>query len=231
MALRQVLPAHQLNDDSKDVVKWAMGLISMMSALVLALLVASAKSSHDLQNTELTQMSADFVLLDRILARYGSETKQVRDQIPPTVVTMLRQTWQGNTYLSENLAHAIDAGAGSFDEQLRQLGPRNDFQRALYAQAAQISLELGRHRSLLLEQTGGSIPMPFLVVLVFWLAVLFTSFGLYAPTNSTVTCVLFVCAMSVASAVFMILEFDRPFHGLMAISSLPLRNALAHLGK
>jgi len=95
----------------------------------------------------------------------------------------------------------------------------------------QLSAELSRLRSLLLEQTGGSIPMPFLVVLVFWLAMLFTSFGLFAPSNATVIGILLVCALSVAGAIFLVLEMDRPFEGLIQISSAPLHNALAHLGK
>ena len=134
-------------------------------------------------------------------------------------------------YRSENLERAISPRAETFYEELQQLRPDNDFQRGLLAQTMQIGLELGRKRSLLLEQTGGSIPMPFLVVLVFWLTLIFTSFGLFAPSNSTVIGVLLACALSVAGAIFLIVELDRPFHGLLQISSMPLRNALAHLGR
>jgi hypothetical protein len=95
----------------------------------------------------------------------------------------------------------------------------------------QISADLGRTRSLLLEQTGGSIPMPFLVVLVFWFTVIFITFGLFAPPNATVIAVLLVCALSVAGAIFLILELDRPFEGLIQISDAPLRSALARLGQ
>jgi hypothetical protein len=95
----------------------------------------------------------------------------------------------------------------------------------------QIGAELGRTRSLLLEQTGGTIPMPFLIVLVFWFTMIFISFGLFAPSNSTVISVLLVCALSVAGAIFLILELDRPFEGLIKISEAPLRDALAHLGQ
>jgi hypothetical protein len=82
-------------------------------------------------------------------------------------------------------------------------------------------MELGRKRSLLLEQTGGSVAMPFLVVLVFWLALIFASFGLFAPTNSTVIGVLLACALSVAGAIFLIIELDRPFQGLLQIFQRP----------
>jgi Protein of unknown function (DUF4239) len=231
IVLRSRLPKHHLSDDSKDVVKLGMGLIATMAALVLALLIASAKSSHDMQSTEVTAMSADFILLDRTLARYGPQTKEVRSLIPVTIANVLDQTWSADSYRTENLDRALGAGGDTFYEQIQQLQPRNDFQRAPYAQTLQIGMELGHKRSLLSEETAGSIPMPFLVMLVFWLALIFVSFGLFAPTNSTVIGVLLACALSVAGAIFLVLELDRPFQGLMQISSAPLRNALEHLGK
>ena len=231
IVLRRILPKHHLSEDSKDVVKLGMGLIATMAALVLALLIASAKSSHDTQSSEVTEMSADFILLDRTLARYGPETKDMRGLIPVTIANILDQTWMGDAYRSENLDRALGAGAEPFYEKMRHLEPRDDFQRALYAQTLQIGMELGQKRSLLLEETGGSIPAPFLVVLVFWLALIFASFGLFAPTNSTVVGVLLACALSVAGAIFLILELDRPFQGLLQISSTPLHNALMHLGR
>jgi len=101
----------------------------------------------------------------------------------------------------------------------------------LQSQALQTAMEIARTRSLLLEQAGSSIPAPFLVVVVFWLAVIFTSFGLFAPRNATVVITLFVCALSVSAAIFLITELDSPFSGLLRISNVPLQNAIAHIGK
>jgi hypothetical protein len=232
MLIRRIVPEHHLGTDSKDVIKLAMGLLATMSALVLALLISSAKTSHDTQSTEVTQMAADFIQLDRVLAHYGPQTSDARALLYATVAQGLSQTQSGNSYHSRQLdAPVTTASANSFFEKIQQLEPRSDFQRSLYAQAMQIGAELGRLRSLLLEQTGGSIPMPFLVVLIFWLAMLFASFGLFAPSNATVVGVLLICAISVAGAIFLVLEMDRPFEGLIQISGAPLHNALAHLGK
>jgi hypothetical protein len=229
IVLRRILPKHHLSEDSKDVVRLGMGLIATMTALVLAPLIASDKSSHDTQSTEVTEMSADFILLDRTLARYGPETKDMRSLIP--AATTLDQTWRGDGYRSENLDRALGVGAETFNEKMRDREPGDDFQRAIYAQTLQIGMELGHKRSLLLEETRGSIPAPFLIVLVLWLALIFASFGLFAPTNSTVIGVLLAWPRSVASAIFLILELDRPFQGLLQISSTPLRDALMHLGE
>jgi len=93
----------------------------------------------------------------------------------------------------------------------------------------ELGAELGRTRALLLEQTGGSIPMPFLIVMIFWFTMIFLTFGLFAPSNTTVVSVLLVCSLSVAGAIFLILELDRPFEGLIQISEAPMRDALSRL--
>jgi len=229
--LRSVVPEHHLNADSKDVVKLGMGLIATMSALVLALLIASAKNSHDTQSGEVIQMSADFIQLDRVLARYGPETRDARILLRALIARGIGTTTAQGNYPANLGSTAVNAGADSFYEKMQQLTPRTDFQRALHAQAMQIGADLAHSRSLLLEQTGGSIPMPFMIVLVFWFTMIFITFGLFAPTNLTVIAVLLVCALSVAGAIFLILELDRPFSGLIQISDAPLRDAFGRLGQ
>ena len=135
-----------------------------------------------------------------------------------------------NNYRPDRLdSAALKASANNIYEKLQQLTPANETQRALHAEAMQIGAELGHTRALLLEQTGGSIPIPFLVVLVFWLVMIFVGFGLFAPANPTVVSVLLVCALSAAGAIFLIVELDRPFEGLIRISDAPLRDALSRL--
>jgi hypothetical protein len=111
------------------------------------------------------------------------------------------------------------------------LSPQSDVQRTLRSQAETMALDVGRTRVLLFEHLGTSIPVPFLVVLVFWLCIIFASFGLFAPRNATVIGVLGVCALSVSGAIFLILELDRSFEGLLQVSGAPLRTALAQLGR
>ncbi|MCI0353629.1 MAG: DUF4239 domain-containing protein, partial [Acidobacteria bacterium] len=180
------------------------------------------------QSSELTQMSANIIVLDRVLARYGPETKEARDLLRRTVARALDRIWPEDSSRPGQLEPA--AGSEGPYEKIQQLSPQNEVQRSLQAQALNISIDLTRMRWLLVEQAGSSIPMPFLVVVVFWLTIIFVTFGLFAPPNATVIATLFVCALSVSGAIFLILELDRPFEGLVQISSAPLRNALAHLG-
>ena len=230
MALRPILPEHHLSAESKDVIKLGMGLTAMMSALVLALLTNSAKSSYDAQRNEVTQLSANIILLDRVLAHYGPEAKEARDLVKLSAAGMTDRIWPENRSGLAQLAPNTAVAEGFFDK-IQELSPQNEVQRSLQAQAIKTSIDIGQARLLLLEQGGRSIPMPFLALLVFWLTIIFLSFGLFAPPNATVIVTLFLCALSVSGAIFLIMELDRPFGGLIQISAAPLRDAIVHLGK
>jgi hypothetical protein len=122
--------------------------------------------------------------------------------------------------LAEELFHSI-----------QKLSPQNDAQRSLKSQALQVAIDLGQTRWLLFEQTGTSISFPMLIVLLFWMAIVFVSVGLFAPPNATVIVTLMLAALSVSGAIFLILELDNPFNGVIQISPEPMRNALIHLGR
>ena len=231
MFLRVSLPEHHLSTDSKDFLKLGTGLIATMAALVLGLLIASAKNSYDIQRNELTQVSASIIVLDRLMSNYGPETKEVRDLLRRSVVGALNQMWPEHR---SQAAARLEPGVSSdaLHDEIYRLSPHNEDQRLLKSQALTIILNLRQTRWLELEQRrGSSIPMAVLAVLIFWLAIIFVSFGLFAPPNSTVLAVLFVCVLSVSGAIFLILELDRPFEGLIRIPSAPLRDALVHLGR
>ena len=233
MGLRRRLPAHHLADESKDVMKLGMGLVATMAALVLGLMIASAKSSYEAQRTGFEQLAANLILLDNTLARFGPEAGAARAQLRRTVAAALDRIWPEEGRPATGLgAKETTASGGNLFELVLALTPRDEAQRWLQSQALQIGAELGRTRWLLFEeQQGASIPTPFLAVLVFWLAVLFGSFGLFSRPNATIIATLLVCALSVSGAVFLVLEMDRPFSGMVKISSAPLRVALAQLDR
>ena len=230
MSVQRALPERHLSADSKDVVKLGIALIATMSALVLSLLIASAKSAFDTRSNQLVQASADIILLDRSLARYGPDTRQARALLQRSVAVTLERFWPAEGVRPI----AIDPNTSPVEalyDKIEALSPQNDEQRLLRSQALSTAVEVERTRVLLFENLGTSIPMPFLVVLVFWLCIIFASFGLFAPRNATVIAVLCVCALSVSGAIFLILELDRSFEGLLQVSGAPLRTALAQLGR
>jgi hypothetical protein len=228
LALRTVLPQHHLSADTKDAVKMGAGLVATMAALVLGLLVASAKSSYDQQRNEMTEMSSKIVLLDRALAHYGPETKQERDLLRNLATRILDQTWSKDGHSS--LAPP-PAGGDVLYDKLLALSPSDDIQRSLKAQALTIAMAIGQTRWLMYEQTVEPVSVPLLVVLILWLTTIFISFGLFAPANLTVAASFFASALAVSSAILLILEMYSPYSGLLHISSNTLRAAVVQLGR
>src|SRR5262245_46689017 len=232
MMLRHVLPDEHLGSDSKDVVKVAMGLVATMAALALGLLTGSAKSTFDAEDGQLKQLAANVIVLDRTLAQYGPETTGIRGSIRRLIALRVATIWPEEPSAPVKLDDPeATATVESIDDQIRELSPQNDSQRTLQGRALQILGDVTRTRWLLLGQAGNSVQLPLLVVLVFWLAALFASFGLFAPRNPTVVAVLVIAALSVAASILLILEMNQPFTGLVKVSSAPLRFVLAHLGQ
>jgi hypothetical protein len=230
MFLRSVLPEHHLSDSSKDVVKLGMGLVATMSALVLSLLISSAKNSFDAQSAEVTEASARIILLDRTLALYGPETKELRGLLRSSIANTFERLWPKDGAKAFGLDEP-SLGMESLYLRVQGLTPKSDAQRAIQTQALNMMLSLGQMRWLMYEQQSSSISMPLLIVLVSWVTTLSISFGIFAPYNGTVIASLLVTSMSVAAAIFLILEMYKPWGGLIHISSAPMRVALAHLGQ
>jgi len=226
------LPEHHLSQASKDVVRLGTAMMATLAALVLSLLISSAKSSFDRMDDELLENAARAISLDRALADYGPETKEARDLLKRSYAARIELIFPRDKLQreQEDTPESI-LRTENLRAKLWQLSPQNDAQRGLQSQALQIAGEMSATRWLLFLQKDEPVPMILLVVLVSWLAIIFATFGLFAPRNATVVGALFVCALSVAGAILLILEMNSPFGGLMKLSSAPMRDALANLGR
>jgi hypothetical protein len=229
--LRRTLPEHHLADDAKDVVRLGTGLVGTIAALVLGLLIASAKSSYDTESSQVQHVTADIILLDRLLAQYGPEGRPIRDLMRRAVPAMVERIWGENASgVGTPAPFTATSAAEDAFAMIGELAPQTEAQRSLKARAVQVSTDLAQTRLALFVQAGSSIPTPFLAVLVFWLTIIFASFSLFSRLNSTLVAVLLVFALSASGAIYLVLELSQPFAGLMQISSAPLRNVLAPLG-
>jgi hypothetical protein len=232
MLLRYVLPEPHLSSDTKDVVRLSTGLIATLSALVLGLLVASAQGSYQTQSNQIKQITANVILLDNILARAGpqAQVQPVRVLLRSAVNTLVERIWEQRDPAATSATVPFEASAqfDQFFDKLLELAPENDAQRQMQTRAVQITVDLAQTR-VLFTQSGSVIPQPFLAVLVFWVTIIFVSFGLFARPNLTIVAALFLSALSAASAIYLILDLSHPFSGLITISSAPLSHALAPL--
>ncbi len=232
MLARTWLPERHVSGDARDVMKLGIGLIATTTALVLGLLTASAKSAFDTENAEIRSSAANLVVLDRTLAQYGPEAAPVRAMLKQVVAKRIALTWppSGDDPVQMDSTE-LQHGAEAIEQSIRVLQPASDAQRVLQAKAIAVVADLLKSRWIVMGQAAGSsIPAPFLFVVVFWLSVIFACFGALAPANGTLAAVLGLSATSVAAAVFLILEMDHPFGGLIRVSSDPLRYALSQIG-
>jgi hypothetical protein len=228
--VHRYLPEDHLSADSRDSVKLAMGLLATMTALVLGLLVSSAKDGYDTKRSVVIQMAAKVAFLDRVLALYGPETAEARGDLRAAVADSVRRIWPTDKGGSPKFAANQQMGDTLY-VSIQRLSPKDDSQRVLKAQVATLMVDLGQLRSLLIAQSIPSISIPMLIILVSWLVVIFFGFSLIAPPNATTMLALVASAFSVACAIFLILELDHPFGGLIHIPSEPLMNLLTHLPK
>jgi len=229
MRLRAALPDNHLSAETKDTVRLGMGLVATMTALLLGLLVASAKGSYDTQRNQVIQIASKVGFLDRALVIYGPESSQTRELLRREVERAIPRIWPDRTSQEAPMEPTAEQAQAMF-RSIQELAPQNEEQRLLKAQALDTTIDLSRSLWLLSAQADPSIVTPLLVSVVLWLAIIFLSFGLFAPANNTVVAALFIVALTVSSALFLILELDRPFSGLIMVSSEPLRNVLSHLG-
>jgi hypothetical protein len=232
MLLRTILPEHHLNDATKDVVKLVTGLIATLAALVLGLLIASAKNSFDTVNDGFRASAAKIVILERALAQYGPETKELRALLKSSFAARMEQFFpKEQSRTSTLVSTAATATMEGFQERIRALTPQNDTQRSLQGRALDLSDAVAQARWLGIEHEENAIPTPFQVVLVFWLALMFASFGLFAQRNAVAFVALFLGAVSLSAAIFLIEELNDPLQGYIAISRAPMERALGLLGQ
>src|SRR5262249_44071644 len=155
------------------------GMIATMTALVVGLLISSAKGSFDAINNGLMQTSTRIISVDHTLASYGPEAKPAREQLKRSVATSIELLWpQEKTGVPVVTAIERASGVDLVRDELRKLTPANDSQRQILAQAQQALGDVSQIRSLGIEQAQNQLPLPVLVILVFWLTLLFISFGL-----------------------------------------------------
>ena len=234
MYLRSRLPGHHLKDESRDVLKTASGMIATLVALILGLLVASAKGTFDMASDGINQSATRMVLLDRVLARYGPEAEPVRQGLAKGLAAKIAQMWPENEAhkpVGEKAKLSETSELDQFERAVRSLTPKTDDQRYWQGEAEKLTADMVQSRWTVFMQAQNELPTVFLVVLIFWLAALYTSLGLLTPQNATAWAALLLCAASVSGALFLVMEMNRPLDGFIKVSDIPLRKAMEIINK
>ena len=228
LRLRRSLPSDYVSGDSRDSIKFIMGLVATMTALVLGLVTASAKSSYDAIDSAVKQASISLLALDRELGSFGPETSEIRTRIKRWTETRVDALWPGESANPTTKDASVTAGTyEDLADAIRGLVPTNDSQRAHKARVVELSQRLIEMRWLVIASPAAAVPTAFLVILIFWLTATGIGFGVCAPSNPATVAALLVCAISVAAALFLVMELGSPFAGgVVSVSPAPLQRAL-----
>jgi hypothetical protein len=230
MVLRRTLPADLLEGGSKEAIRLGAGFLSTLAALVIGLMIASAKNTYDNQNSNIRELGANVVLVDQMLLKYGPETKTARALLRELISTAASRIWLENAERNRREStFVVSETADRFYNAVEGLTPANDEQASLKSRIVQATTEIGRTRVLVFTQSDNAIPVPFFIVLTFWLVVIFASFSVFAEPSLIVIASILVYALSVSSALFLIVDLSQPFDGLMQISNHHLQMVLSKI--
>jgi uncharacterized membrane protein YoaK (UPF0700 family) len=221
------VPQEHLGADAKDVVRLATGLVATMAAMVLGMLVSSAKTAYDTSKNDVAVLSSDIIAIDHLLVKYGPETAELRADFRQTVMFGVDRVWPNQR--QETDLRPTDRGE-NISNGLELLTPKDERQAAVKTQALSMVSTLRQTQWLLfLKSQQNAVPFPLLAVLVIWLAAIFLSFGLFAAPNSTTVVALVLCALAVSAAIFIMLEMYTPFSGVLRISPTPILEAVKQM--
>jgi len=227
----RALPAHHLTKESGAVVKLAAAIVASLTSLVLALMLSAANGTHSVNAGIVTKLGADLVQLDHLLRAYGPEASEARASLRAYAGHKSEELFPATPpprVDARNSANLLDKLADS----VMSLDPSDRRHTALAAQALTLTNQIYAERWLLWENPGTTVPTPFLFVLTFWLFLVFLSFGLFAPPNLTVVASLFLSALAVTGAIFLIQQLGDPMHhSWLQISGEPLQRALSEIGR
>jgi len=224
-----VPPSHR-EADTREVVKLGVGFLGTLAALVLGLVVASAKDSFDVKTKEVQSAAARVLQIDRRLQRLGSEALPARLALRDLVAARVGHLTDG--YIgSAGTPMTSSQGLVRIEDQLRAFAPKDDAQRQLVAEALAGVVEVEGIMSNAVAQAESSITTPLLVLLVFWFAVILAGWNFISPSNGTILFVNVLCALSVSGAIYLLLQMDQPFDGVISVSDGPLRAVLPRLAR
>ncbi len=233
MLMYRLLPAEHQTTETRDNIRLAIGMISILASLVLGLLTASAKQTFDRADQELRGFAADIIILDQVLRTYGPEADAARAVLRAYTDRAVATTWSKQAVNTPTSLEDPVAG-----EQLETamslvvaLKPTTEDQRMMRGQAITVANQLVRGRWTLLVNQSGALSPILLGIMVVWIATIFMSFGLFAPHNATVVIAFFICSLSIGTSIFLIREMDSPFDGVIMVSGKAMQSAAAHLAK
>jgi hypothetical protein len=230
--LQKWLPERHTTDRSRDMISSMVALISLVLALVLGTLVSSSFSAFSTQESELETLATNALELDMALAQYGPDGKPARDILRDTLVRTHDLFWGRGRDNSMAFGVAVALpGIRAMNDSLDMLDPKTPMQKALFSSAVSYDKAIEATRLKMSLQLVSTVALPLLLIIGFWSVLLFLGYGLLSRVNAMTVAVLGFGALSVAGAIFLIIELHRPYSGLIRIPPAALQEAISTMMK
>ncbi|MBN3857675.1 hypothetical protein G3N59_30235 [Paraburkholderia sp. Ac-20340] len=241
--LRPLLPEEHRKHETVQLVQLVLGMLVTFAALVLSLLTASAKSSYDTATNDLRAYSADLIQLDARLRDYGPNAQSARAALRRYTAAAIASTWPQERAPEGDYPRVADAHDGQLESvplgamlntvgrEIDRFTPRDRYETTLAARLDEVFGRVRDTRWRLIEEAHGTISKPFFAMLTLWLILIFLSFGLIAPHNALAMVMIALGAVSISSAVYVVVDLDTPFTGQIVLPSDSMRDALVHMNQ
>ena len=223
------LPEPHLTSETRTAVSVSMAVVGTLAALVLSLMLSSAGASFTARSTAIQTLAVDVIKLDRALQRYGPDASAAREALRSYARAKTEELSQ--PYPADRLGLDNLQRLETLSDRIVDYHPVDERGRRVQIQALRLIDGMADARWLLVERSGLAVPFPFLVLLIVWLSLLFASFGLFAPRNTTVVLALLLCALAISGGILMILELGAPTRGLVRPSVAPMVIAVEELAR
>jgi hypothetical protein len=220
-------PQEHLESQALQSAQFGIGMMTTLAALVIGFMVTSARQTFDRAQEDIVAVSTSIVLLDRALSGYGSDAQPMQQQLRDFLaLATARVSADGEM---ESIVFRSPRVNLSFLTRMQQsllsLKPSNASQQWFQARALAISTQLGQERVLTSEHEQSSVPTTLVVVVIVWIMLIFVGLGAFAMHNRSVMIVLLCCALAFSGSIFLILELETPYTGVVRVSGQPLIQA------
>lgn len=224
-ALKKCLREHHLTPSTQDAVKLATGIVATLAALVLGLLIASAKQTYDTRVAEVHTFVINLTLLDRSMRQYEPPLTKEREALAGFARDVRTRLWGRHRDVHADVLAELDAVRNAF----RDLDPKTPRNKSLHDRYMGLSATLVLAANELLLSDEGKVSGTIVVIVDVWLAVIFVGFALFAPFNRVSVTAMIVSAAAVAMALFLIIEMNSPFRGYITVPPHLMDRAIAQI--
>ena len=223
------LPAMAARGQANGAIRRGVWMIAIMAGIMLAAMTVYLKFHFDTANRDVRAFSFQIVDLDSGLRRMGPQAEPARALLFRYAARTMKDVWpESQPRLGPDDTHASRLYT-DLETAIARMQPLVEQDRSQLSSIRQLMREVGRARWTLDERAGRALSPWTVTILVLWLMVTFGTLGMSTERSRLALGMLAVCALALAGAVFLAVEYADPYQGVIMVSGEPMRDALFSL--